>query len=83
MKKTFAAIVKRTEAWDHSREAHEQADRALVLLVDGAVEAVEDLGARGRMVGLVTHVREMAERVPVRFEVRKVGGNSTVTRVAA
>ncbi|MBO9604232.1 MAG: hypothetical protein J7496_17170 [Novosphingobium sp.] len=24
MKKTFAAIVKRTEAWDHSKEAHEQ-----------------------------------------------------------
>lgn len=24
MKKNFFAIVKRTEAWDHSREAHEQ-----------------------------------------------------------
>ena len=24
MKKTFFAIVKRTEAWDHARQAHEQ-----------------------------------------------------------
>jgi uncharacterized protein YciI len=24
MKKTFVAFVQRTEAWDHSREAHEQ-----------------------------------------------------------
>lgn len=24
MKKTFFALVQRTEAWDHSREAHEQ-----------------------------------------------------------
>ena len=43
--------------------------------------ALDELGARGRMVGVVTHVRELAERLPVRFEVRKVGGSSTVERV--
>jgi exonuclease SbcC len=42
--------------------------------------AIEELGSRGRMVGLVTHVRDLAERVPVRFEVRKVAGSSTVER---
>ena len=43
--------------------------------------ALDELGARGRMVGVVTHVRELADRLPVRFEVRKVGGASTVERV--
>ena len=42
--------------------------------LDVVAAAIEELGARGRMVGVVTHVRELAERLPVRFEVRKVGG---------
>jgi exonuclease SbcC len=42
---------------------------------------IETLGTDGRMVGIVTHVRELAERVPVRFEVRKEGSTSTVTKV--
>ena len=33
------------------------------------------------MVGIVTHVRELAERLPVRFELRKVGGASTIERI--
>lgn len=45
--------------------------------------AIEELGARGRMVGLVTHVRDLAERVPVRYEVRKVASVSTVDKVVA
>ncbi|MBL8774470.1 MAG: SMC family ATPase [Acidimicrobiales bacterium] len=44
--------------------------------------AIEELGAQGRVVGVVTHVRELAERLPVRFEVRKGPGGSTVDRVA-
>ena len=32
------------------------------------------------MVGIVTHVRELAERVPVRFECREGTTTSTVTR---
>ncbi|MGH8910340.1 MAG: hypothetical protein ACRD0K_28555 [Egibacteraceae bacterium] len=35
----------------------------------------------GRTVGLVTHMRELAERVPVRFEVRRTPATSTVQRV--
>lgn len=49
--------------------------------LDTVAAAIEELGARGRMVGLVTHVRELAERVPVRFEVRRSAATSTVERV--
>jgi exonuclease SbcC len=34
-----------------------------------------------RMVGIVTHVPALAERVPVQFAVRRTGASSTVTRV--
>jgi exonuclease SbcC len=51
--------------------------------LDTVAAALEELGARGRTVGIVTHVRELAERLPVRFEVRKVGGTATVERVEA
>jgi exonuclease SbcC len=50
--------------------------------LDVVASAIEELGARGRMVGLVTHVRDLAERVPVRYEVRKIGTTSTIERVA-
>ena len=43
---------------------------------------VENLAATGRMVGIVTHVRELAERVPMQFRVRKNQITSTVERVA-
>ena len=43
--------------------------------------AMEDLGARGRMVGLVSHVPELAERVPVRFDVRRQPRSSIIERV--
>jgi DNA repair protein SbcC/Rad50 len=49
--------------------------------LDVVATALDELGARGRMVGVVTHVRELAERLPVRFEVRKVGGSAGVDRV--
>jgi exonuclease SbcC len=50
--------------------------------LDVVASTLDELGARGRMVGIVTHVRELAERLPVRYEVRKVGGSATVERVA-
>lgn len=50
-------------------------------MLDVVATALDELGARGRMVGVVTHVRELADRLPVRFEVRKVGGAATVERV--
>jgi exonuclease SbcC len=49
--------------------------------LDVVASAIEDLGARGRMVGLISHVPELAERVPVRYEVRKVGNAATITQV--
>lgn len=51
--------------------------------LDTVATAIEELGSRGRMVGIVTHVRELAERIPVRFEVRKVDGASQVQKVVA
>ena len=42
--------------------------------------AIEDLGARGHMVGIVTHVRELADRIPVQFLVTKDARTSRVER---
>jgi len=51
--------------------------------LDTVATAIEELGARGRMVGLVTHVRDLAERLPVRYDIVKQGNTSTVTRTIA
>ncbi len=51
--------------------------------LDTVAAAIEELGATGRMVVIVTHIRELADRMPVRLEVTKVGGSSTVARVEA
>lgn len=50
--------------------------------LDVVAGAIEELGASGRMVGVVTHIRDLAERMPVRFEVAKGPTTSTVERVA-
>ena len=50
--------------------------------LDTVAATIESLGTGGRMVGIVTHVRELAARVPVRYEVRKGPTTSTVERVA-
>ena len=34
------------------------------------------------MVGIVTHVPELADRIPVQYRVKKVGNSSSVERVA-
>lgn len=49
--------------------------------LDTVATAIEELGSRGRMVGLVSHVPELAERVPVRFQVQWQPGGSTVERL--
>ncbi|MDE0606085.1 MAG: SMC family ATPase [Acidimicrobiaceae bacterium] len=49
--------------------------------LDVTAAAIEELGASGRMVAIVTHIRELAERMPIRFEVAKSPTTSTVTRV--
>jgi exonuclease SbcC len=48
--------------------------------LDVVAGAIEDLGAEGRMIGVVTHIRELADRIPVRFEVGRTPTGSTVTR---
>lgn len=44
---------------------------------------LETLASKDRVVGLVTHVKELAQRVPVRFEVRKTGRTAVVERTTA
>ncbi len=49
--------------------------------LDVVATAIEELGATGRMVGIISHVADLADRVPVRFEVTKSPGTSTIERV--
>ena len=49
--------------------------------LDVVAAAIEELGATGRMVVIVTHIRELADRMPVRFEVAKDPTTSSVERV--
>jgi exonuclease SbcC len=52
--------------------------------LDTVAATLENLAARGdRMVGVVTHVSALAERIPVRFEVRKDARTARVERVGA
>ena len=49
--------------------------------LDIVATAIEELGARGRMVGVVTHVADLAQRIPVQFKVSKASGSAAVERV--
>jgi exonuclease SbcC len=51
--------------------------------LDVVAETVDKLAAQGRMVGIVTHVRELAERVPLQLRVNKNEKTSTVETVPA
>jgi DNA repair protein SbcC/Rad50 len=46
------------------------------------VDAIEQLGGDGRMVGVITHVQELAIRLPSRIEVEKSPRGSTLRVVA-
>jgi exonuclease SbcC len=50
--------------------------------LETVADTIETLGQDGRMVGLITHVRELAERAPVRFRVTKGERSSSVAREA-
>ena len=52
--------------------------------MDVVAATLENLAARGdRMVGVVTHVAALADRIPVRFEVTRDGrGTATIVRAA-
>jgi exonuclease SbcC len=49
--------------------------------LDTVVSALDSLHGGERMVGIVTHVRDLAERLPARLEVRRQGGTSTAVVV--
>lgn len=49
--------------------------------LDTVAATVENLASGGRMVGIVTHVRELAERVPTRFRVSKELRSSKIERI--
>lgn len=51
--------------------------------LDTVATTLETLGTSGRMVGVVTHVRDLAERIPVRFEITKINNCSHVEMVLA
>jgi exonuclease SbcC len=44
--------------------------------LDTVVSALDALHGGQRLVGVVTHVRELAERLPARLEVRRTGGST-------
>ena len=46
--------------------------------LDTVASVLEELAGRGLMVGIVTHVKELAARATVRFEVRREPGGSVV-----
>jgi exonuclease SbcC len=48
--------------------------------LDIVAGTIESLGHGERVVGIVTHVPELAERMPTRFRVRKEGRTAVVTR---
>jgi len=49
--------------------------------LDVVATVLDDLVGRGRTVGIVTHVRELADRMPVRFEVTKGPETASIEKV--
>ncbi len=42
-----------------------------------AMDALDSLQAQGRKVGVISHVQEMAERIGIRVEVRRLAGGQS------
>ena len=52
--------------------------------LDVVAATLENLAATGeRMVGVITHVPALAERIPVRFQVTRTGAKSRIERITA
>ncbi len=51
--------------------------------LDVVASVLDELVGRGRTVGIVTHVRELADRIPVRFEVTKGPETASIEKVLA
>ena len=46
-----------------------------------AMDALESLRTQGRKIGVISHVLEMTERIPVRVQVSRVGNGKSVVRI--
>ena len=46
-----------------------------------AMDALESLRTQGRKIGVISHVQEMTERIPVRVQVSRVGNGKSVGRI--
>jgi len=44
---------------------------------------IDDLRERGRVIGIVSHVGDLKERIPERLEVRRRRDGSSVVRLSA
>ncbi len=51
--------------------------------LDQVMEVIDDLRDRGRVIGIVSHVAELKERVPERLEVRRAADGSSRLHVVA
>lgn len=51
--------------------------------LDQVMLVIDELRDRGRVVGIVSHVTELKERIPERLEVRRLPDGSSTTRVVA
>jgi exonuclease SbcC len=51
--------------------------------LDQVMAVIDDLRDRGRVVGIVSHVADLKERVPERLEVRRLPDGSSATKVVA
>src|SRR5215472_11939686 len=51
--------------------------------LDQVMGVIDDLRDRGRVIGIVSHVAELKERVPERLEVRRLPDGSSAVRVVA
>jgi exonuclease SbcC len=49
--------------------------------LDVVGSVISELGASGKTVGIVTHVAELAQQMPVRYEIHKSADGATVTEV--
>ena len=45
--------------------------------LDLAIDALETLQAQGRMIGVISHVEAMKDRIPVQIQVRRLGGGKS------
>ncbi len=51
--------------------------------LDQVMAVIDELRDRGRVVGIVSHVADLKDRVAERLEVRRLGDGSSTARVVA